>query len=137
MSRASRRYRTKLEVLRDVLWAAKRTPRQTRIIGMANLNLESFSRYARFTVAEGLRRRENGGYEPRRSVTVEFSELSEANDGVTLTGSNLVPGQTVFGYLTIKNTGTVHADVSAVLYDYGGLVSVGGLNAYEVRPTAA
>ena len=48
------RYRTKIEVLRDIVRAASTEQRKTRIIGMANLNQGSFQRYASLGVSLGL-----------------------------------------------------------------------------------
>lgn len=58
-----RRYRSKIEVLRDLLEAARQDQCKTRIIGQANLNEESFTRYARYAIDEGLlERREDSTY---------------------------------------------------------------------------
>ncbi|MGP8078087.1 MAG: winged helix-turn-helix domain-containing protein [Thermoplasmata archaeon] len=48
------RYRTKIEVLRDLVRAASTEERKTRIIGMANLNQSSFYRYSSLAVDLGL-----------------------------------------------------------------------------------
>lgn len=48
------RYRTKIEVLRDIVRAATNEERKTRIIGMANLNQVSFQRYSSLGVSLGL-----------------------------------------------------------------------------------
>lgn len=50
----SGRYRTKIEVLRDIVRAASNEERKTRIIGMANLNQSSFQRYSKLGVSLGL-----------------------------------------------------------------------------------
>jgi predicted transcriptional regulator len=83
-----RRYRTKLEVLRDLVVAAAREPRKTRIIGLANLNRTSFDRYARLALSLGLLEHRAGGYAPTAlaegwvdavdSVLGKGSELSAA-----------------------------------------------------------
>lgn len=59
---AERRYRSKVEVLRDLLEAARQDRRKTRIIGRANLNEESFARYAFLALAEGLLERVDHGF---------------------------------------------------------------------------
>jgi hypothetical protein len=51
---SSGRYRTKIEVLRDIVRAATSEKRKTRIIGMANLNQVSFQRYSALGVSLGL-----------------------------------------------------------------------------------
>jgi len=48
------RYRTKIEVLRDIVRAASTEERKTRIIGLANLNQGSFQRYYQLGLSLGL-----------------------------------------------------------------------------------
>jgi predicted transcriptional regulator len=49
-----RRYRTRLEILRDVLATAQKESNKTRIIRLANLNPTAFHRYMTFCVENGL-----------------------------------------------------------------------------------
>jgi len=58
---SSGRYRTKIEVLRDVVRAATGEERKTRIIGLANLNQTSFRRYTRLGLSLGLLRPTGAG----------------------------------------------------------------------------
>jgi len=57
-----RRYRTNLEVLRDILQAAQSPSPKTRLIGAANLNPRSFQEYLQFCTDHGLIGRASGGY---------------------------------------------------------------------------
>lgn len=61
-SSEARHYRSQVEVLRDLVEAAREECRKTRIIGRANLNEESFARYSGLAVAEGLLGRTAAGY---------------------------------------------------------------------------
>lgn len=96
---AGRRYRTKVEILRDLLAAAVREFRKTRIIVRANLNEESFSKYSGLALEHGLLGRTPVGYRatPRGRewvqaadrVATKRSELSTAIrdlDGLTNPG---------------------------------------------------
>ncbi len=58
----ARRYRSKLEILRDVLAAAKNGEKKTHLRGVANLNRESFDRYLAFCVAHDLLWSQNGSF---------------------------------------------------------------------------
>jgi predicted transcriptional regulator len=57
-----RRYRSKLELLRDFLAAAQTETVKTRIMNRANLNQASFSRYTAFCQERQLLLKVNGGY---------------------------------------------------------------------------
>jgi len=57
-----RTYRTRLEVLHDFLDASRRTPRKTRIIGLANLNPGYFDSYAQFCLEHHLLESVPDGY---------------------------------------------------------------------------
>lgn len=59
---AGRRYRTKLELLRDFLAAAQSESLKTRIMFRANLNQVSFHRYASICQDQHLLVRGSGGY---------------------------------------------------------------------------
>lgn len=74
----SHAYRTKIEVLRDFLRAAREPVPKTRIIGAANLNLLSFRRYLRFCTESGLITTAPGGY----VVTPRAAGLLEAIEGL-------------------------------------------------------
>lgn len=56
------RYRTKPEVLNDFLDAVRRSPKKTRIVGLANLNPASFEKYLAFCQAFDLVETFPGGY---------------------------------------------------------------------------
>jgi predicted transcriptional regulator len=71
-----RKYRTQVEVLRDLLEAARRDRCKTRIIGHANLNEESFARYAFLALSEGLLER---GCEGFRVTALAEEWLGQAN----------------------------------------------------------
>jgi predicted transcriptional regulator len=60
--RSARTYRTKFEVLHDLLAAVCVESRKTRIIDRANLNHTSFDRYARVAISAGLLRKEHQEY---------------------------------------------------------------------------
>lgn len=59
---AQARYRSKLEVLRDLLAATRHASRKTRIIGLANLNPATFQKYIGFARAQGLVEETDGNY---------------------------------------------------------------------------
>ena len=82
---AQRRYRTKLEVLRDLVVVAGREPRKTRIIGLANLNRSSFDRYVRLALSLGLLEHRGAGYAP----TARAEGWLEAVDSVLGKGGEL------------------------------------------------
>lgn len=73
-----RRYRSKLEVLRDFLDATRVGEKRTRIIGTANLNVRSFRRYRDFCLDRGLIVSTSGGY----ALTPEAETCLEAIQGV-------------------------------------------------------
>ncbi len=83
-----RKYRTRLEVLHDLLEASQRTSRKTRIIGLANLNPAYFEIYARFCLDHHLLQFSTDGYRPTdrtepvlaaiRRVISKSSELDDA-----------------------------------------------------------
>ncbi len=56
------RYRTKIELLRDLVAAASREERKTRLIGIANLNRRSFDRYTSLAMSLGLVRETEVGF---------------------------------------------------------------------------
>lgn len=70
------RYRSKIEVLRDLLEAARHGRCKTRIIGRANLNEESFARYAVLALSEGLLERVDHGF---RATPLAEEWLGRAN----------------------------------------------------------
>jgi len=84
-SSATGRYRTKVEILRDLLDAASKARRKTRIIGLANLNQESFQRYAALAISAGLLREQDGHYVP----TPRAKEWLRAVDSVLRKGSEV------------------------------------------------
>lgn len=51
---AGRRYRSKVEVFRDLLVATRQSSKKTRIIGLANLNPSTFRRHMEVAVSQGL-----------------------------------------------------------------------------------
>lgn len=59
---AQPRYRSKLEVFRDLLAATRRASRKTRIIGLANLNPQTFQKYIEFARGRGLVVENDGRY---------------------------------------------------------------------------
>lgn len=67
---------------------------------------------------------------------IHFTDQSEANNAITLTVTNIVPGEYLNAWLTVKNTGTVHANLDVTMSNLGGLVAVGGLNGYDVMGTS-
>ena len=83
-----RKYRTRLEVLHDLLEASQKTSRKTRIIGLANLNPAYFEIYARFCLDHHLLQFTTDGYRPTdrtepvlaaiRRVISKSSELDDA-----------------------------------------------------------
>jgi predicted transcriptional regulator len=74
----SRKYRSKIEVLRDFLTATQAGQKKTRIIGAANLNRRSFTRYADFCLERGLIVSRSGGY----ALTAQASQALKAIDEV-------------------------------------------------------
>lgn len=84
----TRKYRTRIEVLRDLLEASQKTGRKTRIIGLANLNPGYFETYARFCLDHRLLEFTTEGYRPTertepvlaaiRRVVSKSSELDDA-----------------------------------------------------------
>ncbi|HTW55487.1 MAG TPA: winged helix-turn-helix domain-containing protein [Thermoplasmata archaeon] len=85
VSSGAGRYRSKVVILRDLLDAASRAHRKTRIIGLANLNQESFQRYAALAVSAGLLREEKGYY----ATTPRAKEWLRAVDSVLRKGSEV------------------------------------------------
>lgn len=82
---APRSYRSKLEVLRDFLRAAREPAPKTRIIGAANLNPVSFRRYLRLCTQRDLIMAVSGGY----VATPRATPLLEAIDRLMLKTSEL------------------------------------------------
>jgi predicted transcriptional regulator len=72
-----RKYRPKIEILRDVLVAAQQDEKKTRIMGLANLNWNSLDKYLTYCVERGLLMPENGGYRftPRGQETLGVIEV--------------------------------------------------------------
>jgi predicted transcriptional regulator len=87
MQRREGRNRGRLEILHDFLEAARREPKKTRIIGLANLNPASFEKYLRYCLELDLMRVTPGGYRltPRADVAQlairRFMEKSQELDG--------------------------------------------------------
>ena len=71
-----RHYRTQVEVLRDLIDAAKREHCKTRIIGLANLNQESFTRYSALAASMGFLAQSGRSY---RSTAAAEEWLGAAN----------------------------------------------------------
>ena len=76
MLAGTKRYRSKVEVLRDLIEAAMLEVRKSRIIERANLNEESFSRYSGMAVEHGLLGRSPAGY---RTTVRGLEWLNAAN----------------------------------------------------------
>lgn len=74
-----------MEILRDLLDAASRAHRKTRIIGIANLNQESFQRYSALAVSAGLLRHQDGHY----ATTPHAKEWLRAVDSVLRKGTEV------------------------------------------------
>lgn len=70
---SSRRYRTKLEVLRDFLRAVRQDGKKSRIVALSNLNPTSFQRYLRLCLEWGLVQKTPHGFElsPRATVVLD------------------------------------------------------------------
>ncbi len=75
---APRAYRSKIEVLRDFLRAARDPAPKTRIIGAANLNPASFQRYLKICTEHDLIVSVSGGY----VITGRASPVLEAIDAL-------------------------------------------------------
>jgi predicted transcriptional regulator len=88
-TQADRRYRTKIEVLRDFLEAVRRTPRKTRVIGLANLNPVSFEKYLALSVALGLVDSASGGYQLTRRADVALESIQRFLDRSSALGTSL------------------------------------------------
>lgn len=73
MPHVDRRYRTGIEVLRDVLTAVRQEPKKTRIIAVANLNPVTFVRYQAYCDTLGLIQRNGDGYHltPRGAAAID------------------------------------------------------------------
>lgn len=74
-----------MEILRDLLDAASRAHRKTRIIGIANLNQESFQRYSALAISAGLLRQQDGHY----ATTPHAKEWLRAVDSVLRKGTEV------------------------------------------------
>lgn len=81
----ARSYRSKIEVLRDFLYAAREPVPKTRLIGTANLNPLSFQKYLRICTERGLIESLSGAY----VATPRAGPLLEAIDGLILKTSEL------------------------------------------------
>jgi predicted transcriptional regulator len=90
------RYRTKIEVLRDLVRAATRERRKTRIIGVANLNRGSFDRYAEVAVSMGLLESRGQEY----IATPIARDWLGAVDGILARGSQVAAALKQLGRLT-------------------------------------
>lgn len=95
-----RRYRTKFEVLRDVLEASRHGSKKTRIIGLANLNHESFDSYVSFCLRNGLLVRRDGGYETTAraeetlgTIEVVLTKVSELDEALRALAGLISPGR--------------------------------------------
>ncbi len=95
-----RRYRAKLEVLRDLVLAAAREPRKTRIIGLANLNRSSFDRYVRLAISLGLLEHRGAGYAP----TALAEGWLEAVDSVLGKGTELSTALGQLSQITVRGS---------------------------------
>jgi predicted transcriptional regulator len=80
-----RSYRSKIEVLRDFLSAAREPVPKTRLIGLANLNPPAFQRYLRICTDRGLIEKVSGAY----VATPRAMPLLEAIDGLILKTAEL------------------------------------------------
>jgi predicted transcriptional regulator len=97
-----RAYRTHLEVLYDFLDACRRTPRKTRIIGLANLNPRYFGIYAQFSLDLRLIEWTGSGYRSTertvpamnaiRRVIAQSAELDEAIRALQVMVPGALPG---------------------------------------------
>jgi predicted transcriptional regulator len=75
--RGDRQYRSRVEILRDFLDATRRSGRKTRIIGLANLNPESFQRYLELSLAlELVETAPGGGYRTTGRAEVVLDSIS-------------------------------------------------------------
>ena len=90
-----RSYRSKIEVLRDLLRAAQAPAPKTRIIGAANLNPVSFGKYLRICTDHDLITSVAGGY----VATPRASPLLQAIDGLILKA-----GELETAYLTLERS---------------------------------
>ena len=90
-----RSYRSKIEVLRDILRAAQAPAPKTRIIGAANLNPVSFGKYLRICTDHDLITSVAGGY----VATPRASPLLQAIDGLILKA-----GELETAYLTLERS---------------------------------
>ena len=72
----SRRYRSKIEVLRDFLSAVREAPKKTRIMGIANLKTTAFERYLALSAGLDLVQSVSGGYclTPKAEATLAAIE---------------------------------------------------------------
>jgi hypothetical protein len=57
---SARRYRSKLEILREILQAAREPRGRTQIAGLANINMASLDRYSVFWLEHGLLPQDDG-----------------------------------------------------------------------------
>jgi predicted transcriptional regulator len=105
----ARSYRSKIEVLRDFLYAAREPVPKTRLIGMANLNPLAFQKYLRICTERGLIESVSGAYvaTPRAAPLLEaidelISKTSELELAFqALEGNPEAPG--------VRNGGNGHA----------------------------
>lgn len=75
MARA--RYRSKLEVFRDLLVATRHASKKTRIIGLANLNPSTFQRHMAIARAQGLVTVAAGGFQLTQKADQVLAALQE------------------------------------------------------------
>lgn len=78
MHDGAKRYRSRIEVLRDFLVAARTAPKKTRIMGLANLNPRSFHKYSRLALELELVTNVSGSY----SLTPKAERVLESLDQI-------------------------------------------------------
>jgi predicted transcriptional regulator len=82
------RYRSKLEVFRDLLVATRHAPKKTRIIGLANLNPSTFQKHMAIARSGGLVTVTNGEYnltEKADRVLAALQELMAKSNELDIT----------------------------------------------------
>jgi len=126
------RYRTKIEVLRDIVRAASTEERKTRIIGMANLNQGSFQRYASLGVSLGLLKPTGVGL----SATPAAEEWLGAVETILSKSSEVAAAIESLGRITrIPGEGGRRSSRQKPAYDAVQLL--GRLAWADLRPSAA
>ncbi len=74
---ARQRYRSKLEVLRDLLVATRHASKKTRIMGLGNFNPATFRKHMGFAVDQGLVVANNGDYRLTNRADQVLAALQE------------------------------------------------------------